>query len=96
MATRIEDITPVKARWALGNDETAVSLHLFTDASKKAYAAVVFARVEYRDKVEIHFIEVKSRIAPKEKSMIPRLEILAASVGARLVNNVVVTKQPVC
>lgn len=78
-------------RWALGNDETAVSLHLFTDASKEAYAVVVFATVEYRDKVEIHFIEAKSRIAPKEKSTIPRLELLAASVGARLINNVVVT-----
>ncbi|XP_071648477.1 uncharacterized protein [Temnothorax longispinosus] len=74
-------------RWVLGNNEATLSLHLFTDASQEAYGAVIFARVEYRDRVEIHIIEARSRIAPKEKATISGLELLASSVGARLMDN---------
>jgi len=50
--------------------------------------SVIFARIEYKYKVDIHFIEARFRIAPKEKATIPRLELLGASVGARLMNKV--------
>ncbi|XP_018303517.1 uncharacterized protein [Mycetomoellerius zeteki] len=75
-------------RWALKNSET-LSLHLFVDASQTAYGAVIFARIEHNSEIEVHFIQAKSRIAPKEKATIPRLELLSASIGARLMNNVV-------
>ncbi|XP_018307562.1 uncharacterized protein [Mycetomoellerius zeteki] len=74
-------------RWALKNSET-LSLHLFVDASQTAYGAVIFARIEHNSEIEVHFIQAKSRIAPKEKATIPRLELLSASIGARLMNNV--------
>ncbi|XP_015118392.1 uncharacterized protein LOC107042036 [Diachasma alloeum] len=78
-------------RWSFGGGPSvaSVSLHAFVDASQEAYASVIFARVEVEDNVECHFIMAKSRVAPKVKPTIPRLELLAATVGARLMESVV-------
>lgn len=61
----------------------------FVDANKETYGAMVFARVEYKDEVKLRFIQAKSRIVPNEKTTIPRLELLGASIGARLMNNII-------
>ncbi|XP_015118162.1 uncharacterized protein LOC107041872 [Diachasma alloeum] len=76
-------------RWALGEERDSLSLHLFVNASKDAYAAVIYARTASANGVQAAFVEAKSRVAPKERAMIPRLELLAATVGARLLKSVV-------
>lgn len=64
-----------------------VTLHTFGDVSGAAYAAVVFARVEWGDSVKVTLLNAKSRVAPKGAT-IPRLELMAATIGVRLTQTV--------
>jgi len=62
-------------------------LHLFVDASQEAYAAVIFCRAETKDKIDVSFVQAKARVAPKKPITIPRLELLAATIGTRLMRS---------
>lgn len=77
-------------RWihAGGKDAEDWTLHTFCDASKCAYAAVVFLRGVRHGKVFVTLLAAKGRIAPLRKMTIPRLELLAAVIGARLYTSV--------
>ncbi|XP_045538507.1 uncharacterized protein LOC106708429 isoform X2 [Papilio machaon] len=68
--------------------ECEISLHLFCDASKDGYAAGVLLRAEKNKKVTTQLISAKSRVTPPKKISIPRLELLAALIGARLLTQV--------
>ncbi|XP_065062391.1 uncharacterized protein LOC135689168 [Rhopilema esculentum] len=57
----------------------------FCDASEKAYAAVVYARVTTDDKASVTLVMSKSRIAPLSRMTIPRLELLSCLILARLI-----------
>ena len=64
-----------------------IQLHGFSDASERAYAAVVYVRSTYSDgQVEVRLVASKSRVAPIKRQTIPRLELLGALILARLVN----------
>ena len=67
-----------------------VSLHGFSDASKVTFAAAVYLRAEAED-VTVQLAMAKTRVAPTAKQTIPRLELLAALILARLMHLV---KQP--
>jgi hypothetical protein len=76
-----------------GNSRGLIQLHMFCDASKDAYAAVVFARTEVEDQVTIQLLLAKSRLAPLDKKKskrvtIPRLELMGCLIGSRLLQNV--------
>ena len=66
-----------------------LELHGFADASKVAICAAVYV-VEYEEKNTIsqNLLAAKSCIAPSETS-IPRLELIAAHMLAKLQNNIV-------
>ncbi|XP_044755059.1 uncharacterized protein LOC123314012 [Coccinella septempunctata] len=67
---------------------TTQSVHVFCDASADAYAACIFLRTETGDgQVVLRLIEGKSRVAPIKKLTIPRLELLAATIGVRIFRN---------
>ena len=64
-------------------------LHGFSDASNKAYAAVVYLRTEHANgDIEVNLVASKSRVAPMKRQSIPRLELLGATILTRLVKSV--------
>ena len=64
-----------------------IQLHGFSDASKRAYAAVVYIRSTYSDgQVEVRLVASKSRVAPIKRHTIPRLELLGGLLLTCLVN----------
>ncbi|KRX36007.1 hypothetical protein T05_7611 [Trichinella murrelli] len=62
-----------------------MDLHGFADASGSAHGAVVYLRLHENGKVEVRFLAAKSRVAPIKKLSLPRLELMAALLCARLV-----------
>ncbi|GFS70638.1 DUF1758 domain-containing protein [Trichonephila clavipes] len=66
-----------------------IELHGFSDASQSAYGAVVyFISVTSDRKMHVHLIANKSRVAPTKQTTIPRLELCAAVLLAKLVHRV--------
>lgn len=73
-------------RWIGTSDQTKTKLIGFSDASQKAYGAVVYARTEYPDgTIKCHLLSSKTRVAPLKEATIPRLELSAAELLARLI-----------
>ena len=66
-------------------DPISTTLCGFCDASTKAYAAVVYLRVETVCGARVQFILSKTRVAPTQGLTIPRLELLSALLLARLI-----------
>jgi len=73
-----------------GVSEQLVSCTLcgFCDASVKAYAGVVYLLLETRTSSSVKFIAAKTRVSPLQKQTVPRLELLAALLLARLLVNI--------
>ena len=63
---------------------THVEVHIFSDASSTGYGAVAYLRYSNTDQVHCAFLFGKSRIAPHKTTTIPRMELTAASVAARV------------
>lgn len=63
-----------------------VQLHHFSDASEVGYGTVSYLRITPSDGTPIrtHFLFAKSRCAPKRFVSVPRLELQAATVAARV------------
>ncbi|GFW39055.1 integrase catalytic domain-containing protein [Trichonephila clavipes] len=66
-----------------------IELHGFSDASQSAYGAVVYCKSITSDgKMLVHLIASKSRVASTKQTTIPRLELCAAVLLAKLVHRV--------
>lgn len=63
-------------------------LHIFSDASLKAYAAVAYLRSETQDGVRLSLIISKSRVAQTKHSTVPRLELQAALLAERMATTI--------
>lgn len=95
LANEIEEATSTKVpRHLLSKQYSSNSktLHVFTDASLQAYGAVVYIV----DGEQSNFVMAKNRVAPIKSMTLPRLELMGALLGARLVkyiqNNVDVSE----
>ncbi|KAF7648190.1 hypothetical protein LDENG_00160610 [Lucifuga dentata] len=62
-------------------------LHVFCDASERAYGAVAYLQMT-NDYGEIHiaFVLARSKVAPEKHLSMPRLELNAALTGAQMAN----------
>ena len=61
------------------------SLHLFSDASEIGYGVAAYLRqVNFNNVVNVSLVFGKSRVAPLKSVTIPRLELTAATVSAKL------------
>ena len=64
---------------------TRIELHVFSDASIIGYSAVCYVRCVYESGlITSNFCMGKSRVAPLKPITIPRLELTAATVAAKL------------
>ncbi|XP_055850516.1 uncharacterized protein LOC129915080 [Episyrphus balteatus] len=61
-----------------------IQLHTFTDASENAYAAVSYFRVQWQNNIDVTIVSAKAKVAPQRPISVPRLELQAAVLGARL------------
>lgn len=91
------ELLPPTATWAQQIKHTSaatyltqtIELHGFSDASHLAMAAVIYIRiVDNSGKVTVNLVCSKTRIASLKRLTIPRLELTAALLLARLISNV--------
>ena len=62
-------------------------MHGFADVSKHAYGAVVYLRLIKRSRVHVCIQLAKTRVAPLKTVSIPRLELCAAQLLAKLTHH---------
>lgn len=70
------------------NDNSRLQLHAFCDASEKGFASVIYLRNKYDDNIVVRLLIAKTRLAPLKKLSLPRLELCAAQLSARLLDYV--------
>ena len=70
-------------RWVGVSNGGDLQLHVYADASKHACCAAAYLRVGNSERAETSLLFAKVRLAPKETT-IPRLELLAVLIGARI------------
>ncbi|KAL0895330.1 hypothetical protein ABMA27_011472 [Loxostege sticticalis] len=69
---------------------TRKQLHVFCDASECAYATAIYWLVEYEDgSKRVILTAAKARVAPIKAQTIPRLELQACLIGARLATTII-------
>lgn len=72
-------------RWTEIDCNEEITLHGFADASERAYGAVVYAVIGRDGLRRTRLLSSKARVAPLKKMTIPRLELCAAVLLAKLV-----------
>ncbi|UYV84906.1 hypothetical protein LAZ67_X003949 [Cordylochernes scorpioides] len=76
-------------RYAKVTRSENLELHVFGDRSKKAYATVAYLRGVQDGVVHVSLLAAKTRVAPLKSITIPRLELLACLLSARLTTTIV-------
>lgn len=66
-----------------------IDLHVLCDASEQAYATVAYWRIKKCDgSIRVVLVAAKAKVAPRRAQTIPRLELQAAVIGARLADTI--------
>lgn len=82
----LQNLTPLEIpRQYFNNVDSEVQLHVFCDSSQVAYGAVAYLRgTTPKRGTKCTFVKSKSKVAPIKSQTMPRLELLAAVLGAEL------------
>lgn len=76
-------------RCVLGTNSIHTEMHSFSDASLHAYGACIYIKtVDANGSVTVQLLCAKSKVAPVKPTTIPRLELCAALLAARLCKSV--------
>ncbi|GFU42112.1 integrase catalytic domain-containing protein [Nephila pilipes] len=79
---QLDDICSIKISRYIGiSSHTPYSVHVFCDASERAYGSVLYIVTSQSN---VHIVCSRNRLAPIKKVTLPRLELLAALMGTRL------------
>jgi hypothetical protein len=73
-------------RWLATSGTRSCQTHVFCDASERAYGAALYIRSTKGDNTLVRLACSKNRLAPVKRVTLPRLELLAALVGTRLLS----------
>jgi hypothetical protein len=73
-------------RWVGAKGKGTCQIHVFCDASERAYGAALYIRSKHGTETVVRIACSKNRLVPLKKVTLPRLELIAALVGARLLN----------
>ncbi|XP_073952967.1 uncharacterized protein [Choristoneura fumiferana] len=88
--TDINNINSIKVpRWLGIEQASDIELHGFSDSSMKAFAAVIYIKINKANQSKVILVAAKSRIVSQKKNTsLPRLELCAAELLARLMNKI--------
>lgn len=76
-------------RWIGVNKDVTIEIHGFSDSSKLAYAAVVYAKTSSVDfGTKVFLIQSKTKVCPIKRLTIPRLELCGATLLVKLVDRI--------
>lgn len=71
------------------NNKQKIEFHCFCDSSTLAYGAVIYLKVlELDNSVSVSLVLSKARVCPLRPVTLPRLELLGAVVGSKLLRSV--------
>ncbi|KAF8783509.1 hypothetical protein HNY73_013663 [Argiope bruennichi] len=73
-------------RWIGISATSHMSIHVFCDASEKAYGAALYICFTELNETKVRLVCSRKRLSPLKKVTLPRLELLAALLGARLLH----------
>lgn len=77
-------------RLVLCDSPQHIELHAFSDASQSAYGACIYLKsINKNNKATINLLCAKSKVAPLKPTTMPRLELCAALLAARLGKSVI-------
>jgi transposase InsO family protein len=80
-------------RKIVSDAQAEVEIHGFSDASERGYGTCVYVVSKTGDNVTSQLVCSKSRVAPIKTQTIPRLELCAAALLAKLIHKVVESLQ---
>ncbi|XP_011685200.1 PREDICTED: uncharacterized protein LOC105448376 [Wasmannia auropunctata] len=79
-------------RWMHSDSaRSQVEIHGFSDASERAYGAVIYLRAAGKGRVHTSLVLAKTKVAPLKRVSLPRLELCAATLLAKLASHVKTT-----
>ena len=74
--------TPIK-------DAKEVELHVFVDASDRAFSAVAYVRIiDNNHNISVTFLAARAKVGPIKQISVNRMELQAAVLGCRLANQI--------
>ncbi|GBO19981.1 hypothetical protein AVEN_24627-1, partial [Araneus ventricosus] len=73
-------------RWIGLSPLSDYSLHIFCDSSERAFGAVLYIYIQEGKTTKVQLLCSRNRISPLKRITLPRLELMAYLIGARLLN----------